>query len=170
MHCISHNKSMLNLTLHLHLFQDEYFEVCEGTRLWHLPIHVNQSEWQQIKTQGDEPIFSPKGRFHRFENASSTGRIVVNIRTDSETQLQGVKEQLFRNFFGYLDDCRLSKVAPSLFQLQLFLHTVDGPLAIPTPGPDWLKWWVSRLFCLLTGVVIGEWLLGYRSYPQYCQQ
>lgn len=167
-HCIPNNKSMFNPPLHLHLFQDEYFEVAEGTGLWHLPTHINEPKRQQIKRQGDEPIFLPKGRFHRFENMSSTEKLIVNIRIDPTTQPLGVEEEFFRNFFGYLEDCRLSKVSPSLFQLQLFLHTVDGPLAIPIPGPDWFKWWISRLFCLLTGVVIGEWLLGYqRSYPEY---
>ena len=78
------------------------------------------------------------------------------------------EEQFFRNFFVYLEDCRKDGSQPSIFQLELFLHTIDGPLAIPVPGPDRVKWWVSRATMLLLGVVIGEWILGYkRTYPEY---
>lgn len=170
-HCIPDKKSMFNPPLHLHLFQNEYFSVREGTGLWHLPTNTDASRRQQIKRPGDEPIFLPKGQFHRFENVSPSEKLVVDIQIDPETMPRGTEERFFRNFFGYLEDCSTSGTGPSLFQLQLFLHTVDGPLAIPIPGPNWLKWWVSRLFCLLTGVVIGEWLLGYkRSYPEYYRE
>ncbi len=92
----------------------------------------------------------------------------MKIRVDPPGENGVGEERFFRNFFGYLEDCRRAGNQPSVFQLELFLYTVDGPLAIPCPGPDGVKWWVSRVVMVLLGVVIGEWVLGYkRTYPEY---
>lgn len=114
-----------------------------------------------MKTAGDPPIHLPKGMYHSFENASDTEPLIVKIRVDPPGGNDVKEEQFFRNFFGYLEDCRNHGSQPSISQLELFLHTIDGPLAIPCPGPDGVKWWISSIVMLVLGVVIGEWLLGY---------
>lgn len=170
-HVIPNNKSMFNPPLHVHLNQDEYFVVKEGAGVWYLPTTSNPALRKQVVKAGGQPISIPAAKFHRFENVSTTERLVINIRFDPETSPRGADEAFFRNFFGYLEDCRLSNIGPSIFQLGLFGHTVDGPLAIPVPGPDFVKAWVSRVFSFLLGIVIGEWILGYRrSYPEYSRE
>lgn len=167
-HYIPNNKSFFNPPQHLHLFQTEEFNVEKGTGIWYQPTATNPAHRRIVKKAGDPPIYLPKGTYHRFENASDTEPLVVKFRVDPPGE-DGVKEeQFFRNFFGYLEDCRKHGSQPSIFQIELFLHTIDGPLAIPCPGPDSVKWWVSRTTMLLLGVVIGEWMLGYkRTYPEY---
>jgi mannose-6-phosphate isomerase-like protein (cupin superfamily) len=166
-HRIPSKKSMFNPPLHLHLYQTELFTVRSGKGIWHLPTHADPAKRKTTLTAGQD-IWLPAGIFHRFENPSEDEELVVDIRIEPPTAPWGIEERFFRNFFGYLEDCTRSGVSPSIFQLELFLHTVDGPIAIPVPGPDSLKWWASRIFCLILGVVIGEWLLGYkRSYPEY---
>lgn len=168
---ISKNESMFNQPLYLHLYQNEYFRVREGTGLWHLTTISNPALRKQLIRAGDKPIILSAAKLHRFDNTSTTERLIVDIRIDPETQPRGVEEAFFRNFFGYLEGCRLSNVGPSVFQLCLFLYTVDGPLAIPVTGPDCVKWWVSRIFGLVLGVVIGEWILGYRrNYSEYFRE
>lgn len=163
-------RSMFNPPMHLHLYQSEEFLITSGSGYWYQPTHKDHSYHKKLITQHDGPFFLPAGTFHHFENASDTEPLVVKIRVEPSMDNDMKEGIFFRNFFGYLEDCRVAKTTPSLFQLELFLHTADGPLAIPIPGPDWLKWWVSRIFMLITGVVIGEWLLGYRrSYPEYYQ-
>jgi len=169
-HRIPNNKSFFNPPQHLHLFQTEEFIVEQGTGIWYQPTAANPANRRIVKQASDAnpTVCLPKGTFHRFENASDTEPLVVGIRVDPPGKNAVKEEQFFRNFFGYLDDCRKHGSQPSIFQLELFLHTVDGPLAIPVPGPDSVKWWVSRLMMLFLGVIIGEWVLGYqRTYPEY---
>lgn len=168
-HYIPNNKSFFNPPLpHMHLFQTEEFIVEEGTGIWYQPTAANPAHRRIVKKAGDPPIHLPKGTYHRFENASDTEPLVVKFRVDPPGKNAVKEEQFFRNFFGYLDDCRQHGTQPSIFQLELLLHTIDGPLAIPCLGPDSVKWWVSRMVMLFLGVVIGEWVLGYkRTYPEY---
>jgi mannose-6-phosphate isomerase-like protein (cupin superfamily) len=164
-------KSFLNPPTHIHFWQTEYFNVQEGTGIWYLPTDSDASKRQQVKKAGDEPIHLPAGTYHRFENSSDTEQLVVDIRIDPETVPRGMEEMFFRNFFGYLDDCMASKTAPSLFQLALFLYTVDSALAIPIPGPEWLKLWTSKTMGWVLGIAIGSWLLGYKpTYHEYYRE
>lgn len=164
---IPNNKSMFNPPQHLHLFQTEEFLIEQGTGIWYQPTAPNPAHRRIVKNAG-EIINLPKGTYHRFENASDTEPMVIKIRVEPPGENAVKEEQFFRNFFGYLEDCRKQGSQPSIFQLELFLHTIDGPLAIPCPGPDGIKWWVSRIMMLFLGVVIGEWVLGYkRTYPEY---
>jgi hypothetical protein len=57
---------------------------------------------------------------------------------------------------------------PSPFQIFRFLHSANAPLAIGVPGPAWLARWVSWAVMIGMGVVVGEWVLGYKgSYEEY---
>ncbi|KPI38999.1 uncharacterized protein AB675_4575 [Cyphellophora attinorum] len=153
---------MFNPPMHIHLFQVETFHVNSGVGRWFLNGEAH------VRHPGED-IVIPKGAFHCYENASTTGEdLSVSFRLDQQDYV--MEERFFRNFFGYLDDVRLSGQTPSLFQLMLFLYTVDGPLAIPVLGKKShpISVWVSRFVMVFTGVVIGEWLLGYRkSYEEY---
>jgi mannose-6-phosphate isomerase-like protein (cupin superfamily) len=170
-HVIPNSKSFLNPPTHIHFWQTEYFNVREGTGIWYLPTHGDCSKVQQVKKAGDEPIHLPAGMYHRFENPSDTEPLIVDIRIDPETVPRGLEEMFFRNFFGYLDDCISQKLSPSIFQLALFLDSVDMALAVPIPGPDWLKLRTSRSIGWFLGTVVGVWLLGYKkTYPEYYRE
>ena len=42
--------------------------------------------------------------------------------------------RIFRNFFGYLDECKTKATEPSVFQLMVFLDAASTPpLGIPLP-------------------------------------
>lgn len=105
-------------------------------------------------------------RYHRFENASSTEDLKINIQLDPEDYEN--EQRFFRNFFGYLDDCKQRKMSPSIFQLFVFLHSADTPLAIPMPfGMETLGIYVSRIL-LIAVAYVGLYVLGYQqSYPEY---
>ncbi|CAG8955680.1 hypothetical protein HYFRA_00010945 [Hymenoscyphus fraxineus] len=167
-HTIPNKKSFLNPPTHLHLFQTEDFLVEKGTGIFYQPTASNPAHRKVVKTAGDPPVHLPMGTYHRFENASDSEELVVKLRIDPPGSNAVNEEQFFRNFLGYLEDCRIHGSEPSIFQLELFLYTVDVSLAIPCPGSDGVKWWVSRIVMFILGVVIGEWMLGYkRTYPEY---
>lgn len=153
---------------HLHLFQSERFRAVAGVGVWHQPGHPDPAARRTVMRAGDPPNFLPAGLAHHFENASADETLVVDIGLDPESPAHEVEARFFRNFFGYLDDCRVHGSAPSLFQLELFLWSADTPLAIPVPGPNWLKYYVSRAVTFVLGPCIGGALLGYKTtYPEY---
>ncbi|KAG9233326.1 hypothetical protein BJ875DRAFT_485261 [Amylocarpus encephaloides] len=132
------------------------------------PTAANPAHRRVGRKAGDPPIHLPRGTCHTLENPSDTEPLVVKIRVDLPGSHTVREEQFFRDFFGYVEDCRRNGGQPSLFQRELFLSTVDGPLAIPCPGPERVKWWRSRIVRLFRGVMIGEWVLGYRrTSPEY---
>jgi hypothetical protein len=93
--------------------------------------------------------------------------LVVDVNLTPETYEE--EQRFFRNFFGYLDDCKKAKTAPSLFQLLVFLHRADTPLALPMPT-EWLGRVVSRAF-LVVAATWGKYALGYKdSYPEYYEE
>lgn len=109
----------------------------------------------------------PAQRYHRFENASKTEDLVLDIELDPQNH-EG-EQCFFRNFFGYLDDCKKTKSTPSIFQLMVFLHAADTPLALPMPFEmETLGVYISRAFLIVMATV--GWLLGYQTtYPEYYQ-
>jgi mannose-6-phosphate isomerase-like protein (cupin superfamily) len=144
---------------HYHIYQTESFKVKSGAARFFLRD-------KQFVVQENGTTHIPIGYYHKFENASKDEPLVIDIRLDE--QVWQMEESFFRNFFGYLEDCRKASVEPSLFQLERFLYSMDVPLAIPVPGPEWLGRAVSWSFMVVTGVVVGEWMLGYKgSYPEY---
>lgn len=146
--------------MHFHMYQTEEFQVVSGVARFFL-------DGKKFIRDAGEIQFIPKGAYHCFENASESGEdLVVDFRLDEQDR--DMEERFFRNFFGYLEDCRKAKQNPSPFQIFRFLYSVNGPLAIPVPGPAWVGRQVSWAVMVGMGLVMGEWLLGYKStYPEY---
>lgn len=61
-----------------------------------------------------------------------------------------------RNFTGYLRDCERHKIAPSIFQILLFLYHGDMVL---TP-PFWMPVWLLVLLHHFLAYWVGAGLLG----------
>lgn len=98
-------------------------------------------------------------------NAKSDEPLVIAAKLAPEESDR--EEMFFRNVLGYSDDCRKAGVKASVFQLQLFMDSVDSPIAI-CPGPEFIAWWVDWVLMVAMGRVVGKWLLGYRaSYVEY---
>jgi len=70
-----------------------------------------------------------------------------------------------------MEDCRQANLEPSYFQLLRLLYDVKAPPAVPLPVPFLLAFvgrWASWALLHVGGVVVGEWLLGYKpSYDAY---
>lgn len=123
---------------------------------------------QHIRKKGEQ-IHIPINAFHCYENASTTENLVISFRLDKANR--AVEESFFRNFFGYIDDVRKAGQQPSIFQIFRFLCTIDAPLAIPVLGAKthWVSRQVSWMVMVFVGIIVGEWLLGYKgSYAEYC--
>ena len=161
----------MNPLLHIHHSQDEHFYVSQGTGVWTIPHHDDPTKRRftvsaSAENEEDRKVFIPLGEYHTFENLNPDELLVIEARYDGPEYEN--EEIFFRNFLTYLDDCQLATVAPSLFQLNLFLYRFKCPPALPIPGPKWLKYWYSCFMCWFLGVVVGRWILGYRStYPEY---
>jgi len=159
-----HGASLVQPPFHYHISQTEHFKVVSGEGTF----------WKGIGTEPWAILSSAPGKqatgsvgpktYHKFENSSKTEPLVVNVQLDPEDYEN--EQRFFRNFFGYLDDCRRTKSEPSIFQLMVFLHAADTPLALPLPN-EWLGVIVSRLF-LNVMAFVGAWVLGYRvTYSEY---
>lgn len=167
--------------LHIHLRQDEHFEVEKGV----LGVVVNGRE--HAVSKGDGRISVPSGaRYvgpliaiilsvesqtpnvfvylrlatcksdhislltdllcpphrphrHRFwAHASSTEDLVFTVWVEPQGLDHGFDESFMRNFTGYLRDCERHKIAPSIFQILLFLYHADIVLTPPFWTPVWL--------------------------------
>ncbi|TLS25464.1 hypothetical protein PpBr36_07866 [Pyricularia pennisetigena] len=159
-----HGASIIEPPFHYHIHQDEFFHVQSGRGNFYRGLSS-----EPFATLSSEPGVQSKasikaGRYHRFENASDVEDLVVDIHLTPESYES--EQCFFRNFFGYLDDCKTAGTAPSFFQLMVFLHAADTPLAVPIP-PEWLGKVLSRL--LLWGAAYwGRYVLGYKTcYPEY---
>ena len=158
-----HGASIIEPPFHYHIYQTERFRVVSGEGVFWRGIDSKPWATLSSKSSAQSAAVEPR-RYHRFENASKTEDLVIDVQLDPEDD-EG-EQRFFRNFFGYLDDCKSHKVAPSFFQLMVFLYEADTPLALPLPY-EWLGVWVSRLF-LIAVAFVGHWVLGYRtSYPEY---
>lgn len=159
--------SIITPPFHYHIYQDEFFRVQSG--LGHFYRGLAPAPFAVLSgAPGQQSTATVQaGRYHRFENASQTEDLVVDVHLAPESYES--EQRFFRNFFGYLDDCKKNKVAPSFFQLLVFLHSADTPLAVPLPW-EALGRVVSRI--LLTATALwGKWVLGYRdTYPEYYEE
>ncbi|KAJ9603163.1 hypothetical protein H2200_012458 [Cladophialophora chaetospira] len=157
-----HGRSFMNPPLHFHMYQTEDFEVVSGLGRWFI-------DGEPILVKPGESVHIPMGAFHRFENASEDGEdLVTSFRLDEQNFEK--EERFFRNFFGYIEDAYKAGQQPSLFQLWLFLNSVDAPVVLPGLGEksNFLARQASWLFMFIGGVVIGGWVLGYKAtYPEY---
>lgn len=68
----------------------------------------------------------------------------------------GFDESFMRNFTGYLRDCERHKVAPSIFQILLFLYHSEIVL---TP-PFWMPVWFLVVLHHFLAYWVGAGLLG----------
>ncbi len=159
-----HGPSLVQPPFHFHIKQTEHFHIVSGEgTFWK---GIGSEPWATLSSiPGKQSTGSiPPQTYHKFENASKTEPLVVEVQLDPEEYES--EERFFRNFFGYLDDCRKAKTEPSGFQLFVFLHAADTPLALPLPN-EWLGVIVSRIF-LNVMAFVGRWVLGYRAtYPEY---
>lgn len=95
---------------------------------------------------------------HRFwAHTSGTEDLIFKVWVEPEDLDNGFDESFMRNFGGYINDCNAQKLAPSIFQLLLFLYDSDIVL---TP-PFWLP--LSFLVGLhhVMAYWVGAGLLGY---------
>lgn len=156
--------SILTPPFHYHIYQDEHFRVTSGTGAFYLGL--GPAPFAVLSSGPGKPSTTTikAGRYHRFENASETEDLIVDIKLAPEAYES--EQRFFRNFFGYLDDCRKARAAPSLFQLLVFLHSADTPLAVPLPLESLGK--VASRILLTATNFWGRWVLGYKdTYPEY---
>ncbi|KAF2230699.1 hypothetical protein EV356DRAFT_508329 [Viridothelium virens] len=162
---------IMNPLLHIHHSQTENFYVREGTGVWTMPYHDDPTKRRftvsaSAKSEEDRKVFIPLGEYHRFENLDPNQVLVIEASYDRPEYES--EEMFFRNFLTYLSDCEKARMAPSVYQLNAFLHQFRCPPALPVPGPKWVKYWYSCFMCWFQGVVVGQWILGYETtYPEY---
>ncbi|KAL6912600.1 hypothetical protein FSST1_010360 [Fusarium sambucinum] len=162
-----HGVSIVAPPFHYHIHQDEYFNVQSGIGHFYRGISKEPFAVLSDEPGGQRKASIKAGRYHRFENASETEDLVVDIQLAPESYEN--EQRFFRNFFGYLDDCREARKPPSFFQLMVFLHDGDTPLAVPMPW-EWLGKIASRLL-LWSAAFWGRFILGYKTtYPEYYEE
>jgi mannose-6-phosphate isomerase-like protein (cupin superfamily) len=156
--------SIIAPPFHYHIYQDEFFRVQSGKGNFYRGLDPKPFAVLSDDPDGQATASVKAGYFHRFENATHDRDLVVDIHLTPE--LYENEQQFFRNFFGYLDDCKAAGSAPSIFQLLVFLHSADTPLVIPIPW-EFLGRVVSRIL-LTTAAYWGRFVLGYKqTYPEY---
>jgi hypothetical protein len=151
--------------VHYHIYQTEHFHIESGE--CHLFKGATGRIWKKLSAvdpAGEKTASIPNKVYHTINNASSNEPLVLEVSLTPE-DYEG-EQKFFRNFFGYLDDCRKAKQPPSFFQMMVFLRSADTPLAIPMPT-QWLGLLVSKALMHSAGLW-GKWVLGYQeSYHEY---
>ncbi|EED13002.1 hypothetical protein TSTA_055080 [Talaromyces stipitatus ATCC 10500] len=157
--------SIMTPPFHWHINQTEHFSIVEGE--CHLFKENPEKPWMTISAKdpnAPKTASIPKTVFHTIHNASTTEPMVVDVNLTPEDAES--EQKFFRNFFGYLDDCRKAGVPPSMFQLFVFLNEADTPVAVPLPSKFLSK--VASRVMLSSVAWYGRWILGYKtSYPEY---
>ena len=163
-HTVPPGDTVMKPPLHYHIRQVEIFRALSGTGNFYLGM---DKEPTVVLKPGEGTVEIPRARYHRFENASTTEDFVVGVQLDPEDDV--LEQRFFRNFMGYLDDCKKAKTAPSVFQLFVFLQAADISLALPMPHPaleTTVGRWASRAVSVAVAAV-GK-LMGYQSsYSEY---
>lgn len=156
--------SIIEPPFHYHIYQEEFFHVRSGKGNFYRGIDKTPFAILSDDPNGQATASVKPGNYHRFENATETQDLIVDIHLAPESYEN--EQQFFRNFFGYLDDCKTANRDPSIFQLLVFLHSADTPLAVPLPW-EFLGRVVSRIL-LTSAAYWGRWILGYKqSYVEY---
>ncbi|PWY91699.1 hypothetical protein BO94DRAFT_377632 [Aspergillus sclerotioniger CBS 115572] len=161
--------SILEPPLHYHTYQTETFRIVKGSI--YLYRGLDPKPWKQLTannttttTEAELTATIQPKTYHRLQNASATEELIFDVRLAPVNH--AIEERFFRNFFGYLDDCRAAQQTTSIFQLMVFLYHADIPLALPLPWHG-VGVVVSRV-CTMVGAMWGVWVLGYRvSYEEY---
>lgn len=159
------NPSIMVPPFHWHINQTEHFSIIQGT--CNIFKDTAEKPWVTLSaTDSSLPKTAaiPNTVYHTIHNASTTEPMIVDVSLTPE-DAEG-EQRFFRNFFGYLDDCKKAGVQPSIFQLFVFLNEADTPLGVRLPS-RWLSLLASRI--LLSSVAwYGKYILGYKaSYPEY---
>lgn len=95
---------------------------------------------------------------HRFwAHSSGEEDLIFKVWVEPQDIDYGFDESFMRNFSNYLRDCEREGIAPSIFQIILFLYHSDIVL---TP-PFWLPIWFLVGLHHVLGYWIGAGLLGY---------
>ncbi|USW52955.1 Putative rmlC-like cupin domain superfamily, rmlC-like jelly roll protein [Septoria linicola] len=160
--------SIIQPPLHYHIYQKETFNVIAGQAHLFFGLDPLPSAVLSASGPSSTAVLGPM-RYHRFENSSKTETLKINIQLDPEDYEN--ESRFFRNFFGYLNDCKRAKQAPSVFQLFVFLWSADTPLAIPMPfGLETVGVYLSWVLMIVVAYV-GMYGLGYKtSYPEYYEE
>jgi mannose-6-phosphate isomerase-like protein (cupin superfamily) len=108
-----HGVSIVAPPFHYHIHQDEFFRLQSGKGNFYRGIGKEPFAVLSDEAGGQRTASIKAGRYHRFENASKTEDLVVDIHLSPE--FYEAEQRFFRNFFGYLDDCREAGRAPSFF-------------------------------------------------------
>lgn len=157
--------SIMNPPFHYHINQTEHFRIVSGE--CHLFKDTKSASWKTLSAKepaGLRTASIPNQIYHTLQNVSSTEPLVLDVSLTPENY-EG-EQRFFRNFFGYLDDCKRVGQKPSLFQLMVFLRSSDTPLGLPMPSKT-VGVFASRIFMNFMAFV-GERLLGYDStYDEY---
>lgn len=151
--------------LHYHIDQAEAFRIVQGEG--HIFRNSTDKPWVTLSANdphGLKTAVIPKLDYHTIHNASTTEPMIMDVHLSPEDYVS--EERFFRNFFGYLDDCKRAGQEPSLFQLMVFLKASDTPLGLGNSA-GWLGHLWSRVFYETTSWW-GYWVLGYQpSYQEY---
>ncbi|ORY71070.1 uncharacterized protein BCR38DRAFT_415851 [Pseudomassariella vexata] len=148
--------------LHLHLLQDEYFQVEQGV----LGVILDGKE--HVITKDDGILCVGIGSRHRFwSHQSAKESLVFRAWADPCKDIDHILDVNFlRNIAGYLADCHAAGLAPSMFQLMLFYY--DASSLLCPPFLDWMPLWLLTFVHYVLAVWIGAKFLGYKpAYPEY---
>lgn len=149
---------------HYHLRQTEHFRIVSGSV--HIFRENVKSPWITLSDGSPDSCtttYIPKQVLHTISNASATDKLVLDVCLTPEDY--EAEQQFFKNFFGYLDDCRKVGSPPSIFQLMVFLNAADTPIGLLLSGTVGLV--AGRLF-LVSMAWWGYWILGYKpTYAEY---
>ncbi|RPA92831.1 hypothetical protein L873DRAFT_1708235, partial [Choiromyces venosus 120613-1] len=153
---------------HYHLRQWETFTVESGKVL------VTIESKRHLLAPG-ESITVQVGEYHNFRNASDSEdlQILIEFPRVEGRDAAMMEEKFFRNYYSYAIDARSGgKGEPSPWQMMLFMWDAEMFLAFPIKGlPRTLQKAISWVVVFVGGVVIGDWLLGYkRTYPEYYEE
>ncbi|KAI5854498.1 hypothetical protein GGS23DRAFT_474725 [Durotheca rogersii] len=145
--------------LHIHLRQTEYFEVLQGA------LAVVRDGKTHVLTQDDGTVAIAPSTRHRFWAHPGKEDLIFKVYAQPEEVDRGFDENYLRNALGYLRDCQMSSIEPSIFQMALFGCLSDTIFVLP---PFWMPIWSLKLTQYVCAYWIGRFLLGYReTYPEY---
>jgi quercetin dioxygenase-like cupin family protein len=130
---------------HVHPFQQERFQIIEGTVTFKL-------DGQELEAAPGDCILVPSGMRHQFWNAGDT-----EVRLACEVRPALQFEQLIETMFSLADDGKTNrKGMPNPLRLAVIARAHFDDVRLPFP-PAWMQW-----VGLALGAPIGR-LFGYRA-------